>query len=53
MFLVVDGDSNAAVTNNTVSMAHVTITGNTASLAGGECVVGDHWHRPVLDPSRT
>ena len=49
VFLVVDGDSNAAVTNNTVSLAYVTFTGNTAS--GGECVVGDH--RPVFDPSRT
>ena len=49
MYLFVDGFINAAVTNNTVSMAYVTISGNTAS--GGECVVGDH--RPVFDPSRT
>ena len=51
MYLHLSGEINSAVSNNTVSLAHVTITGNTAS--GGECVVGDHWHRPVFDPSRT
>ena len=49
MRLSVYGYDNSTVSSNTVSMAHVTITGNTAS--GGECVVGDH--RPVFDPSRT
>jgi hypothetical protein len=50
MYLLVYGFT-AAVTNNAVSLAYVTISGNTAS--GGECVVGDH--RPVfqVDPSRT
>ena len=49
VYLLVGGYDNSVVTNNTVSLAHVTFTGNTAS--GGECVVGDH--RPVFDPSRT
>ena len=43
------GYSNLTVSSNTVSLAYMTFTGNTAS--GGECVVGDH--RPAVDPSRT
>ena len=49
MYLQLSGESNSMVSSNTVSLAYVTISGNTAS--GGECVVGDH--RPVVDPSRT
>ena len=49
MFLIVYVYDNSTVSSNTVSLAYVTFTGNTAS--GGECVVGDH--RPVFDPSRT
>jgi hypothetical protein len=40
MYLLVYGDSNAAVTNNTVSLAHVTITGNTASALLGTTGIG-------------
>ena len=49
MRLLIYGNDNSTVSSNTVSLAYVTFTGNTAS--GGECVVGDH--RPVIDPSRT
>ena len=49
MYLQLYGVRDSTVSSNTVSLAYVTITGNTAS--GGECVVVDH--RPVSDPSRT
>ncbi len=47
MLLLIYGYDNSTVSSNTVSLAYVTFTGNTAS--GEECVVGDH--RPVFDLS--